>query len=129
MNLLLTQLSAEQQRPLSIKDIGIILERLSARVIDVDRLERETEASDTRHWTIRAVVRGGEGSMRELGVLYNSNYYSIGEHPGYRSSLDEDDDDDEGDEIEDEEVADVRQQQLRKSVVDDGGPGRPARDQ
>ena len=34
--------------------------------------------------------------MRELGVLYNSNYYAISEHPGYGgrrgSGLDDDDD-------------------------------------
>jgi len=25
--------------------------------------------------------------MRELGVIYNSNYYSISEHPSYMSEL------------------------------------------
>ena len=34
--------------------------------------------------------------MRELGVLYNSNYYAISEHPGYGgrrgSGLDDEDD-------------------------------------
>ena len=27
--------------------------------------------------------------MRELGVIYNSNYYSISEHPSYLSELPE----------------------------------------
>ncbi len=101
--LLVDQLSAEQQRYLSIKDIGVILERLQAKIVDVERLEREVESPDTRHWTIRATVRGD--AMRELGVIYNSNYYSIGEHPGYRSG--DDDDEDEEEEEDDEEEGDI----------------------
>ena len=73
--------------------------------MDVERLEREIEDPETRHWTIRATVRGD--AMRELGVIYNSNYYSIGEHPGYRSGDDDDDEEDLEDEDEDEEGEDV----------------------
>ena len=98
--LLVDQLSMDQPHHLSIKDIGIILERLSTKIIDVERLERECEGTDTRNWTIKATIRGE--AMRELGVIYNSNYYSISEHPGYQSSLD-DEDDEEEEEEEDEE--------------------------
>ena len=86
----------------------MILERLAAKIVDVDRLEREAEAPDTRHWTIRATVRGPE-AVRELGVVYNSSYYSIGEHPGYRpepgilDDLEDLDDEEEEEEEEDEE--------------------------
>ena len=75
--------------------IGIILERLNSKIIDVERLDRNIERSDDTHnWTIKATIRGEV--MRELGVLYNSNYYAISEHPGYGgrrgSALDDDDD-------------------------------------
>ena len=75
--------------------IGIILERLNSKIIDVERLDRNIERSDDTHnWTIKATIRGEV--MRELGVLYNSNYYAISEHPGYGgrrgSGLDDDDD-------------------------------------
>ena len=30
----------------------------------------------------QAAIRGE--AMRELGVIYNSSYYSISEHPGYQ---------------------------------------------
>ncbi len=79
--LLVDQLSVDQKRHLSIKDIGIILERLSSKILDVERLEREREDSDIYNWTIKATIRGQV--MRELGVIYNSNYYSISEHPAY----------------------------------------------
>ena len=74
---------------------GIILERLNSKIIDVERLDRMIERSDDTHnWTIKATIRGEV--MRELGVLYNSNYYAISEHPGYGgrrgSGLDDDDD-------------------------------------
>ena len=39
--LLVDQLSVDQKRHLSIKDIGIILDRLSSKILDVERLERE----------------------------------------------------------------------------------------
>ena len=44
--------------------------------------------------------------MRELGVIYNSSYYSISEHPGYQRAGGhaEDEEDDDEDEDEDEEV-------------------------
>ena len=53
---------------------------------------------NTHNWTIKATIRGEV--MRELGVIYNSNYYAISEHPSYggrRGSglQDPDDDDDE----------------------------------
>ena len=102
--LLVDQLSLEQSTHLSIKDIGIILERLSGKIVDVERLEREVESSDCYNWTIRATIRGE--AMRELGVIYNSNYYSISEHPGYQRSLTEDDDDEEEDEEDDDEEED-----------------------
>ena len=75
--------------------IGIILERLNSKIIDVERLDRNIERSDDTHnWTIKATIRGEV--MRELGVLYNSNYYAISEHPGYGgrrgSGLDDEDD-------------------------------------
>ena len=71
--LLVDQLSVDQKRHLSIKDIGIILDRLSSKILDVERLEREREDSDIYNWTIKATIRGQV--MRELGVIYNSNYY------------------------------------------------------
>ena len=83
--LLVDQLSAEQKHHLSIKDIGIILDRLSSKILDVEKLDREKEDSDVYNWTIKATIRGEV--MRELGVIYNSNYYSISEHPAYRPDL------------------------------------------
>jgi hypothetical protein len=82
--LLIDQLSSEQPHHLSIKDIGIILDRLSSKIIDVDQLERQIEDSSTRNWTIKATIRGQV--MRELGVIYNSNYYAISEHPNFSFS-------------------------------------------
>ena len=97
--LLVDQLSVDQHHHLSIKDIGIILDRLSSKIVDVERLEREIERADdhTHNWTIKATIRGDV--MRELGVIYNSNYYAISEHPSYGgrrgSGLQDDDEDDE----------------------------------
>ena len=79
--LLVDQLSIDQKHHLSIKDIGIILERLSSKILDVERLDRDKEDTDIFNWTIKATIRGDV--MRELGVIYNSNYYSISEHPAY----------------------------------------------
>ncbi|KFM63115.1 hypothetical protein X975_02262, partial [Stegodyphus mimosarum] len=79
--LLVDQLSLEQNRHLSVKDIGIILERLSSKIVDVDRLERERESTDVHNWTIKATIRGEV--LREIGVIYNGQYYGIMEHPGY----------------------------------------------
>ncbi|GIY99207.1 hypothetical protein CEXT_269291 [Caerostris extrusa] len=78
--LLVDQLSLEQNRHLSVKDLGIILERLSSKIVDVDRLERERESTDVHNWTIKATIRE---VLREIGVIYNGQYYGIMEHPGY----------------------------------------------
>ncbi|XP_066995850.1 uncharacterized protein Drep2 isoform X2 [Anabrus simplex] len=100
--LLIDQLSVDQKRHLTIKDIGIILERLSSKILDVERLDRESESDDCHNWTIKATIRGDV--LRELGVIYNGNYYAISEHPGYkeeteeRRDVDDDDDDDEEEE-------------------------------
>ncbi|CAH1154208.1 unnamed protein product [Phaedon cochleariae] len=80
--LLIDQLSVDQKRHLSIKDIGIILERLNSKILDVERLDRESESDDCYNWTIKATIRGDV--LRELGVIYNGNYYAISEHPGYK---------------------------------------------
>ncbi|KAJ6641410.1 Cell death activator CIDE-3, partial [Pseudolycoriella hygida] len=77
--LLIDQLSVDQKKHLSIKDIGIILERLSSKILDVERLDRESESDDCYNWTIKATIRGD--ALRELGVIYNGNYYAISEHP------------------------------------------------
>ena len=97
------QLSMEQPHHLSIKDIGIILERLSSKIIDVERLDRSSEGSDTRNWTLKATIRGDV--MRELGVIYNNNYYAISEHPGYSRNLDDvvDDEDVDDDDYDDDD--------------------------
>ena len=42
----------EQPSHLTIKDIGVILERLSAKIVDVERLERDVEGA-TYNWTIK----------------------------------------------------------------------------
>ncbi|XP_046412860.1 uncharacterized protein LOC124176076 isoform X1 [Neodiprion fabricii] len=104
--LLIDQLTVDQKHHLSIKDIGIILERLSSKILDVERLDRESENDGCYNWTIKAVIRGDV--LRELGVIYNGNYYAISEHPGYREELEEnnednEDDDDDDDEEEEEE--------------------------
>lgn len=94
--LLIDQLSVDQKRHLSIKDIGIILERLSSKILDVERLDRESESDDCYNWTIKATIRGD--ALRELGVIYNGNYYAISEHPGYKEENEEN-----GDEPEEED--------------------------
>ena len=83
--LLVDQLSVDQKHHLSIKDIGIILDRLNSKIVDVEKLSRDKEESDIYNWTIKATIRGDV--MRELGVIYNSNYYSISEHPSYLQEL------------------------------------------
>ncbi|RXG72451.1 hypothetical protein Avbf_00193 [Armadillidium vulgare] len=94
--LLIDQPSVEHKtkRHLSIKDIGVILDRLSSKIIDVERLDREIE-DECFNWTIKAVIRGD--SLRELGVLYGGHYYTICEHPAYGTSKQEEE------EAEDEE--------------------------
>lgn len=101
--LLIDQLSVDQKRHLSIKDIGIILERLSSKILDVERLDRESESDDCYNWTIKATIRGD--ALRELGVIYNGNYYAISEHPGYKEENEENCDDEVGEEeeLEDED--------------------------
>lgn len=94
--LLIDQLSVDQKRHLSIKDIGIILERLSSKILDVERLDRESESEDCYNWTIKATIRGD--ALRELGVIYNGNYYAISEHPGYKEENEENGDEPEEDE-------------------------------
>lgn len=80
--LLVDQLSVEQKKHLSIRDIGVILERLSSKIVDVERLDRESESEDCYNWTIKATIRGDV--LCDLGVIYAGNYYAISEHPGYR---------------------------------------------
>ncbi|KAJ1528007.1 hypothetical protein ONE63_007934 [Megalurothrips usitatus] len=84
--LLIDQLSVDQKRHLTIKDIGIILERLNSKILDVERLDRESESDDCYNWTIKATIRGDV--LQELGVIYNGNYYAISEHPGYKEDVD-----------------------------------------
>lgn len=83
--LLIDQLSVDQKRHLTIKDIGIILERLNSKILDVERLDRESESDDCYNWTIKATIRGDV--LQELGVIYNGNYYAISEHPGYKEDV------------------------------------------
>ena len=66
--LLIDQLSVDQKRHLSIKDIGIILERLSSKILDVERLDRESESDDCYNWTIKATIRGMWKFMTTLRV-------------------------------------------------------------
>ncbi|KAK7863889.1 hypothetical protein R5R35_007222 [Gryllus longicercus] len=99
--LLIDQLSVDQKRHLTIKDIGIILERLSSKILDVERLDRESESDDCHNWTIKATIRGDV--LRELGVIYNGNYYAISEHPGYKEETEERRDAEEDDDEEEED--------------------------
>lgn len=91
--LLTDQLTAEQRRHLTILDLGVILDRLKAKIVDVERLEREREGPSCYRWLIRATIRGR--ALRDLGILYNGNYYSISEEPGlaFAASGFEDDED------------------------------------
>lgn len=79
--MLVDQLSANHKKHLSIKDIGIILERLKSKIIDIDKLERDKESIDCYNWLIKAIIKGD--MLREIGVVYNGQYYSLMEHPGY----------------------------------------------
>ncbi|KAF0294488.1 Cell death activator CIDE-A [Amphibalanus amphitrite] len=79
--LLVDQLSVERTRYLSIKDIGVILERLSSKILDVERMERQLDGDDCRTWTLKATIRGDV--LREIGVVYHGHYHSISEHPRY----------------------------------------------
>ncbi|XP_076365420.1 uncharacterized protein LOC143254324 isoform X1 [Tachypleus tridentatus] len=77
--LLTDQLSLEQNRHLNIKDIGVILDCLSSKIVEVQKLEREKESAEVHNWTIKAIIRGEV--LREIGVIYNGQYYGIMEHP------------------------------------------------
>lgn len=79
--LLVDQLSVDQDHHLTLKDIGTILDRLSSKIVDVDKLEREKESQDCYNWIIKATIRGEV--LREIGVIYNGRYYGIMEHPAY----------------------------------------------
>lgn len=79
--MLVDQLSANHKKHLSIKDIGIILERLKSKIIDIDKLERDKENIDCYNWLIKAIIKGD--MLREIGVVYKGQYYSLMEHPGY----------------------------------------------
>lgn len=85
--LLIDQLTGKQDKHLTVKDIGIILERLNSKIVDVERLDRDYEATDCYNWTIKATIRGDV--LQELGIIYNGSYYGISEHPGYRQNDDE----------------------------------------
>lgn len=79
---LVDQPSATLKRPnLSILDIGRILERFRSKIIDVDKLERDKENVGCYNWLIRATIRGE--MLREVGVVYNGQYYGLMEHPEF----------------------------------------------
>ena len=58
-----------------------ILERLKSKIIDIDKLERDKENIDCYNWLIKAIIKGD--MLREIGVVYKGQYYSLMEHPGY----------------------------------------------
>ena len=105
--LLIDQPSVDMKKHLSIKDIGIILDRLSSKIIDVQRLDREAE-DDCFHWTIKATIRGD--SLRELGVLYAGQFYTISEHPDYGITTEEREEQEEEEEDEEEDEEDSKKQ-------------------
>lgn len=106
--LLIDQLTGKQDKHLTVKDIGIILERLNSKIVDVERLDRDYEATDCYNWTIKATIKGDV--LQELGIIYNGSYYGISEHPGYRQNghelTNEDDEDVLDDDDEDGQSAD-----------------------
>lgn len=79
--LLTDRLGADARNHLSVKDIGLILDRLSAKILDVESLLRESEGRNAFNWAIKAKIRGDQ--LSDIGVLYNGNYYAISEHPNY----------------------------------------------
>ncbi|XP_071446419.1 uncharacterized protein Drep2 [Hetaerina americana] len=102
--------SMDARRHLTIKDIGVILERLRSKIVDVERLERDSDGSDDCHnWTIKATIRGE--TLRELGVIYNGNYYAISEHPGYRAEGNREEEEGEG-EVEEEDDEEEEEDRL-----------------
>ena len=80
--MLVDKLSIDKQRHLTIKDIGIILEHLSFKIVDVNCLERERNSQDCYNWMIKATIKGE--LLRNLGVIYNGQYYKIMEQPKWR---------------------------------------------
>ncbi|KAK3857112.1 hypothetical protein Pcinc_036613, partial [Petrolisthes cinctipes] len=98
--LLTDQLSVDTKKHLSIKDIGVILDRLSSKIIDVEKLDREIEEEDCFNWTIKATIRGD--TLRELGVIYNGHFYSISEHPGYGQKKEEEEEEEEEEDVTEE---------------------------
>uniref|UniRef100_A0A2S2PL34 Cell death activator CIDE-3 n=1 Tax=Schizaphis graminum TaxID=13262 RepID=A0A2S2PL34_SCHGA len=113
--LLIDQLVDKQDRHLTVKDIGIILERLNSKIVDVERLDRDYEATDCYNWTIKATIRGDV--LQEYGIIYNGNYYGISEHPGYRQN------DEELPNEDDEEALDEDEEGEGASVAAAGGSG------
>lgn len=73
--LLIDQLGEENGSHLSIKDIGIILDKMSSKIVDVDKLEKEKENDKAHNWLIKATVKGD--FEREIGIIYNGIYYGI----------------------------------------------------
>lgn len=71
--LLIDQLGEENGSHLSIKDIGIILDKMSSKIVDVDKLEKEKENDKANNWLIKATVKGD--FVREIGIIYNGCYY------------------------------------------------------
>jgi len=99
--LLIDQLVDKQDRHLTVKDIGIILERLNSKIVDVERLDRDYEATDCYNWTIKATIRGDV--LQEYGIIYNGNYYGISEHPGYRQNDEELPNEEDGEALDDDD--------------------------
>ena len=79
--LLVDQLSVDQKHHLSIKDIGIILDRLSSKILDVEKLDREKEDSEVYNWTIKATIRGevmrGLYTYGHMGYVQESLYFEV----------------------------------------------------
>ncbi|CAG0889428.1 unnamed protein product [Cyprideis torosa] len=78
--LLADQVSSEHRSHLTVRDLGVILDRLNSRIAEVSELKRDKHSEDYHSWRIRALVRGE--MMKNLGVLYQGNYYLICEYPG-----------------------------------------------
>lgn len=81
--LLIDQLSVDQKRHLSIKDIGIILERLSSKILDVERLDRESESDDCYNWTIK--VRISFGSLLTTKITHK--LYGVSKYLQIKASI------------------------------------------
>ena len=114
--LLIDQPSIEARKHLSIKDIGIILDRLASKIVDVERLDRDA-GEDSFNWTIKATIRGD--SLRELGVLYGGHFYTICEHPAYGPPRDDENEAQEGENDEDEDEEDDDEDSQRQKPAED----------